>query len=152
MGILNTCTWLWLTESEQVTSVDSITDIVRSFVKVPEFDKHLKKAGGHIGRNVVEITMKMKTIVRIPSMIKIIKFRRRNLDNKYIYGKLLLYSHLHVHAASQWHYNYDAMTKTHEGRKTQEDFFTIIYTSHFICKGSKGLFKGCMWEGVGERT
>ena len=30
----------------------------RSSVKVPEFDKHLKKAGGHIGRNVVEITMK----------------------------------------------------------------------------------------------
>ena len=36
----------------------------RSTVKVPEFDKHLKKAGGHIGRNVVEITIKMKTIVR----------------------------------------------------------------------------------------
>ena len=29
-----------------------------------EFDKHLKKAGGHIGRNVVEITIKMKTTVR----------------------------------------------------------------------------------------
>ena len=28
------------------------------------FEKHLKKAGGHIGRNVVEITIKMKTIVR----------------------------------------------------------------------------------------
>ena len=26
-------------------------------------NKHLKKAGGHIGRNVVEITIKMKTIV-----------------------------------------------------------------------------------------
>ena len=41
-----------------------IKDIVRSSVKVPEFNKHLKKAGGHIGRNVVEITIKMKTIVR----------------------------------------------------------------------------------------
>ena len=29
-----------------------------------KFDKHLKKAGGHIVRNVVEITIKMKTIVR----------------------------------------------------------------------------------------
>ena len=30
--------------------------------KVPEFDKkHLKKVGGHIGRNVVYITIKMKT-------------------------------------------------------------------------------------------
>ena len=41
-----------------------IKDVVRSSEKVPEFDKHLKKAGGHIGRNVVEITIKMKTIVK----------------------------------------------------------------------------------------
>ena len=42
-------------------------------VKVPEFDKHLKKAGGHIGRNVGEITItiKMKTIVRKPLIMKI---------------------------------------------------------------------------------
>ena len=33
-------------------------------MKVPEFDKHLKKAGGHIGQNVVEIAIKMKTIVQ----------------------------------------------------------------------------------------
>ncbi len=40
-------------------------NVVRSSVKVLEFDKHLKKAGVHIGRNVVEITItiKMKTIV-----------------------------------------------------------------------------------------
>ena len=60
--------------------VDSIKDLVRSSVKVPEFDKHLKKAGGHIGQNVVEIT-KMKTIVRKPIMIKINKLCLRNLDN-----------------------------------------------------------------------
>ena len=35
--------------------MDSIKDVVRSSVKVPEFDEHLKKAGGHIGRNVVEM-------------------------------------------------------------------------------------------------
>ncbi len=54
--------------------VDSIKDVVRSSVKVPDFDKHLKKAGGHIGRIFVEITItiKMKTIVRKPLMIKII--------------------------------------------------------------------------------
>ena len=69
--ILNTCTRLWLTESERVTPVDSIKDLVRSSAKVPEFDKHLKKAGGHIGRNVMEITIKMKTIVRKPLLIKI---------------------------------------------------------------------------------
>ena len=51
--------------------MDSIKDVVRSSVKVPKFDKNLKKARGHIGRNVVEITIKMKTIVRKPLMIKI---------------------------------------------------------------------------------
>ena len=61
--------------------VDSIKDVVRSSVKVPEFDKHLKKVGGHIGRNVVEITIKMKTIVKKTLMIKIIKLRLRNLNN-----------------------------------------------------------------------
>ncbi len=40
-------------------------------IKVPEFDKHLKKAGGHISQNVVEITIKMMTIVGKPLMIKI---------------------------------------------------------------------------------
>ena len=50
-------------------------------VKVPKFDKHLKKAGGHIGWNIVEITIKMKTIVQKPLMIKINKLRLINLDN-----------------------------------------------------------------------
>ncbi len=49
------------------SSVDSIK--VQSSVKVLEFDKHLEKAGGHIGRNVVEITIKMKTIVQKPLMV-----------------------------------------------------------------------------------
>ena len=53
---------------------DSIKDVVRSFVKVTEFDKHLKKAKGHINRNVVEITIKMETIVRKPLMIEIGSF------------------------------------------------------------------------------
>ena len=59
------------TESEQATPVVSIKDAVQSSMKVPEFDKHLKKAGGHIGRNVGEITIKMKTIVRKTLMIEI---------------------------------------------------------------------------------
>ena len=53
-------------ESEQATPMDSMKDVVWSSVKVPEFDEHLKKAGEHIGQNVVEITIKMKTIVRKP--------------------------------------------------------------------------------------
>ena len=48
-------------ESEQAIPVDSIKGIVRSSVKVTEFNKDLKKAGRHIGRNVVEITIKMKS-------------------------------------------------------------------------------------------
>ena len=60
-------------------------DVVRSSVKVPKFDKHMKKFGGHIGRNVGEITIKMETIVRKPLMIKIIKFRLRNLDSKKLF-------------------------------------------------------------------
>ena len=31
--------------------VDSIKNVVRSSGKVPEFDKHLKKTGGHIGND-----------------------------------------------------------------------------------------------------
>ena len=70
-------TWFWFNK-----------DVVQSYVKVLEFNKHLKKAGGHIGQNVVEITIKMKTIVRKPLKIKITKLCLRNLDNlnKWIYN------------------------------------------------------------------
>ena len=50
--------------------VYSIKDVVWSSVKAPEFDKHLKKAGRHIGRIVVEIIIKMKTIVPKPLLIQ----------------------------------------------------------------------------------
>ena len=60
-------------ESKQATPMDSIKDVVQSSMKVPEFDKHLKKAGRPIGRNIVEITIKMKTIVWKPLMMKITK-------------------------------------------------------------------------------
>ena len=50
-------------------------------MKIPEFDKHLKKSEGHIGRNDVEITIKTKAMVQKPLMIKINKLRLRNLDN-----------------------------------------------------------------------
>ena len=46
----------------------------------------------------------------------------------------VLYSHLHVHAASQRHNNKDAW------RKTQEGFFNI-FTSHFIARVRKGCSK-----------
>ena len=66
-----------------MTPLDSIKHVVRSSVKVPEFDKHLKETGRHIGRNAVEITIKMKIIVPKPLMIKIMKLRLINLNNEY---------------------------------------------------------------------
>ena len=75
--------------------MDSIKDVVRSSVMVPEFDKNLK-AGRHMDRNVVEITVKLKTTVRKPLMVKIIKLRLRNVDNEsfaificFSYGSLI---------------------------------------------------------------
>ena len=79
-------------------------DVVRSFVKVPEFDKHLKKGGGHISRNVEKLTIKMKTIVRKPLMIKIIKLSLRSLDygiHIYIYIYLYCNSHTDGYVVSQ---------------------------------------------------
>ena len=35
--------------------VDYTKGMVRSYLYVPELDKHLKKAGGYIGKNVVKI-------------------------------------------------------------------------------------------------
>ena len=82
-----TYTELWLTKSEQVTPMDSINDVVQSSMWVPEFEKHLK-AGGHIGQNVVEITtIKMKTLVQKPLMIKIIKFVLEILTTQMIHTK-----------------------------------------------------------------
>ena len=109
LGILNTCTRLWLTELKQATPVDPIKDLIRSSVKVPEFDKYLKKIGGHISRNVVEITIEMKAIVRKPLMIKIIKLRLWNLDNLLIFvftflklKLILFYNWVVYYYARQW--------------------------------------------------
>ena len=67
------------------TPMDSIKSVVLSSVKVPEFDKHLKKAGAHIVRNIGKITIKMKTVVRKPLMVKLFL---RNLDNLWIIRNL----------------------------------------------------------------
>ena len=54
-------------ESEQATPVVSIKDVVRSSMKVSEFDKYLK-SGGHIDRNVETIeTINVETIETIKS-------------------------------------------------------------------------------------
>ena len=57
-------------------------------------NKHLKKAGGHIGRNVVKITIKMKTIVRKPLMIKnqqLFDFCTRRFSNFIFYGSDVIF-------------------------------------------------------------
>ena len=50
----------------------------------------------------------------------------------------------------------DAWRKTPEGRhrkkRRRKDFFRKIFYLSLYCKGSKGLLKGCMWEGAGDRT
>ena len=54
---------------------------------------------------------------------------------------MLLYSHLHVHAASQRHNIIDRRMNKRRMIKTQEDFFTIIFTSLFIARVRKGCWR-----------
>ena len=66
-----------------IDPVDQIKDVVRNSMLAPKFDKkHRKKAGGHISRNVMNITIKIKTI-RKPWRIEIIKLRFKNSDNEF---------------------------------------------------------------------
>ena len=55
--------------------------------KVPESDKkYLKKAGGHISQNVVQITIKMRTIIQVISYnSNINKGEPLLTDNLFIY-------------------------------------------------------------------
>ena len=56
--------WSCLTELEQSTPVVQIKGLVRDSVWTTEFKmKDLKKAGGHIGQNIMSITTKMRLIV-----------------------------------------------------------------------------------------
>ena len=52
----------------------------------------------------------------------------------------VLYTHLQ-------HHNDIKLRQTHAGRLLYQYFYLSLY-----CKGSKGLFRGCMWEGAGDRT
>ena len=51
----------------------------------------------------------------------------------------MLYCHLQ-------HHN-DTIIKTHAGRLLKQNMYLSLY-----CKGSKRLFKVCVWEGAGDRT
>ena len=54
---------------------------------------------------------------------------------------IMLYSHLHIHAASQRHNDKDAGS-----------FFTNIYTSHFIARVRKGCSRFACSRFAGDRT
>ena len=60
-------------------------------------------------------------------------------------------SHLHHHSVSQRHNTKDRRMKENAGRKTQEDIFRKIFTSHFIARVRNGCSRVCMWEGAGDR-
>ena len=68
----------------------------------------------------------------------------------------LLYCHLLIHAEIYIYIYWihaDAMNnrRNDKDRRTQEDFFNKIFTSHFIARVRKGLLKVCAWEGAGDR-
>ena len=89
------------------------------------------------------------------------------------WSNLLLYTHLPYHNDSiikmhaerrkrktqeettqdkdAWRQEDARRIKMHEGRHNKTSLQTY-FTSHFICKGSKGLFKVCMWEDARDRT
>ena len=46
----------------------------------------LKKAGGHVDRNVVEVTINIKTIVRKPLMIKILLKIQLNISHLFTHS------------------------------------------------------------------
>ena len=91
----------------QATPVDSIKDIVQSSMKVPEFNIHLKKAGGHIDQNVVEITIKMKTIVWKPLMIKNHQALSQKFRQLIVSNVWRLSDELHILLSRVFHYFHD---------------------------------------------
>ena len=74
----------------------------------------------HLGLNI-------GSPVSFPTMINIMR---------YVLYLTVLYTHLRYHN--------DTIIKTDTMIRTQEDFFNEIFTSHFICKDTKGLLKVCM--------
>ena len=75
---LNVLTWLELLLLCMTFYLCSYSDPPHTHTH--SFSKHLNKARGHIGRNVVEITLKMKTIVWKSLMIKIKSFKENRLS------------------------------------------------------------------------
>ena len=79
-------------------------------------------------------------------MIEQFYFTNRSNPNKYCY--ILTYADSHLHTCTY----ICRIIHNDTVIKTQEDFFNKIFTSHFIARVRKGLFKVCVWEGAGDRT
>ena len=79
-GILNTCTWLWLTESEQATPVDSIKDVVRcrNFGKelVILFHRSAAAPWGHVASIIKKRAPQeiLSLLVPIPTLLTQVHF------------------------------------------------------------------------------
>ena len=54
----------------------------QSSVLSTELKINLKKAQGFIGRNVVNISTDMRTLVRLPKLIKVMKLHRKKIVHK----------------------------------------------------------------------
>ena len=65
--------------------------------------------------------------------------------------ELVLYSHIINMLIYTYTYIYWIHTDAMNKRRVKTSL-TNMCTSHFICKGSKRLFKVLLWEGVGDRT
>ena len=69
--LLLTCTEDWTCNLQMIVSLEAQrTNAYNRYAMCPAGQFRVKNAGGHIVRNVVEITIKMKTIVRKTLMIK----------------------------------------------------------------------------------
>ena len=70
-------------------------------------------------------------------------WEKRFVRSHVLHCHLLIHAEIHIYILDKYWHN-DKRRIKDARRKTQEDFFTIIFTSHFICKSSKGLHvRGC---------
>ena len=136
IGILNTCTRLWLTESEQATPIVSIKNVVRSSVKVPELDKHLKKAGGYIDRNAIKIDIQLNK----PNQTKLNLFRRR-MGRYQGLGRARLVCFLDLMIYSVYHIRYTYPSLILSNLK---NYSHILLNTSFFFGGGLRSFSWCL--------
>ena len=99
---------------------DSIKDVVRSSVEIPK-----KKAGKHISRNIVEIIIKMMTIVQKPLMIASLNVKQS--QNTLFIPASTTRKHCSTHGNKLWrkssHNNFHSIK---DSSTTWQDFLSMI--------------------------